>query len=93
MVHMDLNRLALDIIVESAIGYQFKSVLGGDTEVSKAFEHLLTGMSFDTGAWMLLPFYKYLPTETNRKKKSAAKITNDVVMKVSGINMGRTFVA
>ena len=32
-MHMDLKRLALDIIGESAFGYQFKSVLGGDTEV------------------------------------------------------------
>ena len=88
MVHVDLNRLALDVIGESAFGYQFKSVLGGEPEVSKAFGHLLTGMDFDSGPWMLLPFYKYLPTEGNRQKKRASKITNDVVMKVSGNKWG-----
>ena len=82
MVHVDLNRLALDVIGESAFGYQFKSVLGGETEITKAFSHLLTGVTFDRGPLASLPFYKYLPTATNKLKRNATKITNDVVMKV-----------
>lgn len=82
MVHGDLNRLALDVIGESAFGYQFKSVLGGETEVTKAFSHLVTEVSFHDDFLTSLPFYKYLPTETNRLKRNATETTNDVVMKV-----------
>lgn len=81
MVHVDLNRLALDIIGESAFGYQFKSVLGVETEITKAFNHLTTGIRLGSFS-MALPFYKYLPTKENRLKWNAIKITNEVVMKV-----------
>lgn len=81
MVHKDLNRLALDVIGESAFGYQFKSVLGGDTEITKAFSQITTGIRFGSLA-LALPFYKYLPTEENRRTWNATKITNEVVMKV-----------
>lgn len=81
MVHVDLNRLALDFIGESAFGYQFKTVLGGETDVTKAFSHLTTGVRFGSFA-LALPFYKYLPTKENRLMWKAAKITNEVVMKV-----------
>ncbi len=77
MVHADLTRLAMDVIGQSAFGYQFKSVLGGDTEITNAFTQITTGV--DAGR-MALPFYKYLPLEENRLKRNAAKITNNVVM-------------
>ena len=48
MVHEDVNRLALDVIGESAFSYQFKSVLEGDTEVARAFSHLTTSVRFGT---------------------------------------------
>ncbi|KAL9961627.1 hypothetical protein ACROYT_G030609 [Oculina patagonica] len=77
MVHSDLTRLAMDVIGQSAFGYQFKSVLGGDTEITNAFTQITTGV--DVGR-IALPFYKYLPLEENRLKRNAAKITNNVVM-------------
>jgi len=81
MVLEDLSRLALDVIGESAFGYQFKSVLGGETEITKAFSHLTTGVQIGALS-MALPFYNYLPTNENRRKWNATKITNEVVMKV-----------
>lgn len=82
MVQSDLTRLALDIIGQSAFGYQFKSVRGGDTEITNAFTHMSTGLDVGRLSLLTLPFCKYLPLEENRLKKNAAKITNEVVMKV-----------
>lgn len=82
MVHSDLTRLAMDIIGQSALGYQFKSVLGGETEITKAFTQLTTGVDVGRIALLTLPFYKYLPLQENHVKRNAVKITNNVVMKV-----------
>ena len=82
MVHADLTRLAMDIIGQSAFGYQFKSVLGGDTEITKAFTHITTGVDVVRGFLSTLSFYKYLPLEENRLKRNANKLTNEVVIKV-----------
>ena len=82
MVHSDLTRLAMDIIGQSAFGYQFKSVLGGDTEITKAFNHITTGLDVGRTALVTMPFYKYLPLEENCVKRNAANITNNVVMNV-----------
>ena len=82
MVHSDLTRLAMDVIGQSAFGYQFKSILEGETEITKAFTHLTTGVDPTRSSLLTLPFYDYLPFEENRLRRNAAQITNDVVMKV-----------
>jgi len=82
MVQSDLFRLTLDIIGQTAFGYQFKSVREGDTEVTNAFNHMTTGVDLSRLSLLTLPFFKYLPLEENRLKKNATEITNEVVMKV-----------
>jgi len=82
MVQSDLFRLTLDIIGQTAFGYQFKSVREGDTEVTNAFNHMTTGVDLSRLSLLTLPFFKYLPLKENRLKKNATEITNKVVMKV-----------
>lgn len=82
MVQSDLFRLALDIIGQSAFGYQFKSARGGDTEVINAFNHMSTGADLGRLFFWTLPFFKHLPLKENRLKSNATKITNEVVMNV-----------
>lgn len=82
MVQSDLFRLALDIIGQSAFGYQFKSARGGDTEVINAFNHMSTGADLGRLFFWTLPFFKHLPLKGNRLKSNATKITNEVVMNV-----------
>ena len=82
MVQSDLFRLTLDIIGHSAFGYQFKSMRGGDTDVTSAFNHMSTGADLGRLSLLTLPFFEYLPLKGNRLKSNATKITNEVVMKV-----------
>lgn len=85
MVQADLIRLAMDIIGQSAFGYEFKSVQGGDSEISKAFTYLTTGVNAENVILLAMPFMKYLPTGTNRWRRNARRITNEVVMKVCSL--------
>ena len=82
MVHSDLSRVSLDIIGESAFGYKFNSTLEGETEITKAFTQITNGVDVSTAFLLAIPFYRYLPLEGNRLQRNAARITNEVVMKV-----------
>ena len=87
MVQEDLSRLTLDVIGASAFGYEFKSVLKGDTAISRAFAWQTKGLSIVTSSFKAFPFYKYLPLEENRLRSQATKITGEIVMKVMGITL------
>ena len=79
-----LAHLTLDIIGRCAFGYDFHTVLSGETEISTAFSAVIKGISF--GRVMrkrLIPLYDYLPLTENKMAKEALEITDGTVLEVN----------
>ena len=82
-IHTDLTHLTFDIIGRCAFGYNFNTVLSGETEMSKAFTEVIKGLSFARVLKKsLIPLYKYLPLEENIRERNAHKLTDDIVLEV-----------
>lgn len=83
-VYTDLTHLALDIIGRCAFGYNFNTVLSGESEISSAFSTVMKGMSF--GRVMrkrLIPLYDYFPVAENKRAKKALELTDETVLQVN----------
>ncbi|KAK3748430.1 hypothetical protein QZH41_017300 [Actinostola sp. cb2023] len=79
----DICHLTLDIIGKTSFGYGFNTVLGQESEVSTAFNSLLTGTEFSyLVRSKIIPFYKYLPFPDNLAIKKSTKLVDDTVLKV-----------
>ena len=79
----DLSHLTLDVIGQSAFGYNFNTILGGDSKVSQAFGVVLQGMSFKyLICKFLIPFFEYLPLAENKKIQTAREIADNTVIEV-----------
>ena len=80
----DLSHLTLDVIGQSAFGYNFNTILGGDNKVSEAFAIVLQKLNFKylIGKF-LIPFFEYLPLAETRKIESAKEIADNTVIEVS----------
>ena len=80
----DLSHLTFDVIGQSAFGYNFNTILGGDSRVSEAFGIVLQGLTlkYIIGKF-LIPFFDYLPLAETRKIKSAREIADNTVIEVS----------
>ena len=83
-VHEDLTHLTLDVIGQSAFGYNFNTVLAGESKVSEAVDFVMRGISFKQIACKkFIPYFEYLPTNENRKIKAAREIADNTVLEVS----------
>lgn len=83
-VHDDLTHLTLDVIGQSAFGYNFNTVLAGESKVSEAVDLVISGMSFrQLMGKTFIPFFEYLPTSENRRIKTAKEIADNAVLDVS----------
>ena len=83
-VSTDLAHLTLDIIGRCAFGYDFNTVLSGETETSSAFSAVIKGVDF--GRIMrkkFIPLYDYIPVAENKMAKEALEITDGTVLEVS----------
>ena len=82
-IHTDLTHLSFDIIGRCAFGYNFNTVLSGESEISKAFTEVIKGLRFArVMKKSLIPLYKYLPLEENIRERHAYKLTDDTVLEV-----------
>ena len=82
-IHTDLTHLSFDIIGRCAFGYNFNTVLSGESDISKAFTEVIKGLSFArVMKKSLTPLYKYLPLEENIRERHAYKLTDDTVLEV-----------
>lgn len=83
-VHDDLTHLTLDVIGQAAFGYNFNTVLAGDSKVSKAVKVVTGGMSLKyIIAKALIPFFEFLPIGETRRIKEAREIADNTVLEVS----------
>ena len=83
-VHEDLSHLTLDVIGQSAFGYNFNTVLAGESKVSEAVNAVIGGMSFSYMACKaLIPFFESLPIGETRRIKEAREIADTTVLQVS----------
>ncbi|KAF9573057.1 hypothetical protein EC968_009107 [Mortierella alpina] len=75
----DISRATLDIIGQAGFGYDFRSLVNPDSELSQAYREL-----FETNSVMVallrvfLPFYVYIPFEHNRRRWRAIRAINRV---------------
>ncbi|KAK3746584.1 hypothetical protein QZH41_016651, partial [Actinostola sp. cb2023] len=82
----DICHLTLDIIGKTSFGYGFNTVLGQESEVSTAFNSLLTGTEFSyLVRSKIIPFYKYLPFPDNLAIKKSTKLVDDTVLKLRAL--------
>ena len=82
-IHTDLTHLSFDIIGRCAFGYNFNTVLSGESKISKAFTEVIKGLRFArVMKKSLIPLYKYLPLEENIRERHAYKLTDDTVLEV-----------
>ena len=82
-IEEDLSHLTLDVIGQSAFGYNFNTILGGDSKVSEAVAIVLQGLNFKyLICKFLIPFYEYLPLEEIKKIKAAREIADNTVIQV-----------
>lgn len=80
----DLSHLTLDVIGQSAFGYNFNTILGGDSKISIAFATSLSAMDFKyLICKFLIPFFDYLPLPVNKKFQKAREISDNTVLEVS----------
>ena len=83
-VHDDLMHLTLDVIGQSAFGYNFNTVLAGESKVSEAVRVVTGGLS--VGYIILksmIPFFELLPVGETRRIKEATEIAENTVLEVS----------
>jgi len=79
----DLSHLTLDVIGQSSFGYNFNTVLGGESKISEAFATVLQGINFKyIICKFLIPFFDYLPLAETRKIQSAKEIADNTVIEV-----------
>jgi len=79
----DLSHLTLDVIGQSSFGYNFNTVLGGESKISEAFATVLQGINFKyIICKFLIPFFDYLPLAETRKIHSAKEIADNTVIEV-----------
>ena len=82
-VHEDLTHLTLDVIGQSAFGYDFNTVLAGESKVSEAVNVVIGGMSVRHIIFKsLIPFYESLPIGENKRIKEATEIADNTVLEV-----------
>ena len=85
-VHDDLTHLSLDVIGQSAFGYNFNTVLAGESKVSEAVSAVVGGMSVRyIILTSLIPFFELLPIGETRRIKEATEIADNTVLEVSNI--------
>ena len=83
-IHKDFSKLTLDVIGETAFGYNFNTLTTGENKISQSVELILSG-KIGVAARILrryIPFYDMIPLPGNIKLKDAAKIANSVVTEV-----------
>ena len=82
-IQTDLTHLTLDIIARCAFGYNFNTVLSGDTGISKAFALLIEDFNFGRiFRKAFIPLYDYLPFAETKRFKEALEKTDRTVLEV-----------
>ena len=83
-VHDDLTHLTLDVIGQAAFGYNFNTVLAGESKVSEAVNVVIGGMSFRYMVCkFLIPYFELLPIGETRRIQEAREIADTTVLEVS----------
>jgi len=84
LVHDDLTHLTLDVIGQAAFGYNFNTVLAGESKVSEAVSVVTGGMSVRyVMLKSVIPFFELLPISETRRIKEAREIADNTVLQVS----------
>ncbi|XP_068743942.1 cytochrome P450 4c21-like isoform X1 [Montipora capricornis] len=79
----DLSHLTLDVIGQTAFGYNFNTILAGESKVSRAFATVSHALDFKyLICKFLIPYFDYLPLAVNKKLQIAKEISDDIVLKV-----------
>ncbi|XP_068711405.1 cytochrome P450 4c21-like [Montipora foliosa] len=79
----DLSHLTLDVIGQTGFGYNFNTILGGDSKVSKAFATAFSALDFNyLVCKFLIPYFEYLPLAANKKFKLTKEVTDNTVLEV-----------
>eukprot|EP00794_Sanderia_malayensis_P005736 gene5736-6437_t len=80
----DINHFSLDVIGETAFGYNFATLKSGESNVSKAVEMMIKvrGSFISRILRRVVPFYEKLPLKSNSESAKAMKIMNSVVNEV-----------
>ena len=82
-ISVDLTHLTLDIIGRCAFGYNFDTVLLGESEVSNAFSDVILEINFARlMRQKLIPLYKYLPLPDNVRARKGLELTDKTVLEV-----------
>ncbi|XP_027047079.1 cytochrome P450 4F5-like [Pocillopora damicornis] len=82
-ISVDLTHLTLDIIGRCAFGYNFDTVLSGESEVSNAFSDVILEINFARlMRQKLIPLYKYLPLPDNVRARKGLELTDKTVLEV-----------
>ncbi|ESO05948.1 hypothetical protein HELRODRAFT_184907 [Helobdella robusta] len=79
-VHNDLTRITLDVIGETAFGFNFDSLEHPDFELGKVFHELVTGIPLSFK--LLIPFYADLPSPTNKRFKKNVEFVRNFVQNI-----------
>ena len=81
----DFNKLTLDVIGETAFGYNFETLVSGENKVSQAVSTLLKGRLSVMGRFLrrFIPFYEKFPLKENVAIKEATKVMQSIVQKVN----------
>lgn len=82
-ISVDLTHLTLDIIGRCAFGYNFDTVLSGESEVSNAFSDVILEINFARlMRQKLIPLYKYLPLPDNVRARKGLELTDKTVLEI-----------
>mmetsp|Transcript_652 Transcript_652/g.2294 ORF Transcript_652/g.2294 Transcript_652/m.2294 type:complete len:528 (-) Transcript_652:52-1635(-) len=82
-VHEDINKCTLNVIGLTAVAYDFDSFAQEDT-VGKLFGQTFLNMTkaHRDHRIHIVPFFRYLPTEANKRRTELREATNDVIASI-----------
>lgn len=82
-VHEDVNKCTLNVIGLTAVAFDFDSFAQEDT-VGKLFGQTFLNMTkaHRDARIHIVPFFRYLPTEANRKRNELRQATNEVIASI-----------
>ena len=71
------------MIGQTAFGYNFNTILAGESKVSRAFATVSHALDFKyLICKFLIPYFDYLPLAVNKKLQIAKEISDNIVLKV-----------
>ena len=84
LIANDLTRLTFDVIGQTAFGYNFDTLISGESEISAAFNSILLGGSNLIYRLLrgIIPFFRRIPLPVNIRERKARQLTENLVCEV-----------